>query len=301
MDASFAIVQNGTVVADRGGETVVPWWSVTKTVIAAATLCLVRDERLALDAPLDGRPFTLRQLLQHRAGVADYGGIAAYQAAVARDDEPWPVAPLLARAEADRLRYPPGEGWVYSNIGYLYVRELIERACGADLDAALRALVLAPLGIAGPRIATTRADLAGVAMGGRSYHPGWVYHGLMVGRLADAALLLDRLLTGDLLPPALHDAMRRAYTLAADTAEGRWHTARYGLGLMCGTARTGEAVLGHTGRGPGSAIAAYRVMAAPPFTAAVFRLAEEPEPVEDAAFRARAILAGATPASGPPP
>ncbi len=301
METSFAIVENGTAVADRGGETVVPWWSFTKTVIAAAALCLVRDGRLALDAPLDGRPFTLRQLLQHRAGVANYGGMAEYHAAVARDDEPWPVATLLARAEADRLRYPPGEGWVYSNIGYLYVRELIERACGENLDTALRALVLAPLDIAGPRMALTRADLAGVAMGGRSYHPGWVYHGLMVGRLADAALLLDRLLSGDLLPPALHDAMRRAYTIEADLAKGRWHTARYGLGLMCGTARNGETVLGHTGGGPGSAIAVYRVMAAPPFTAAVFRAGEEAAPVEDTAFRARAILAGVDPGAPPPP
>ena len=26
------------------------------------------------------------------------------------------------------------------------------------------------------------------------YHPGWVYHGLLVGPVEDAALLLDRLL-----------------------------------------------------------------------------------------------------------
>jgi len=301
MESSLAIVENGTLVANRGGDTVVPWWSFTKTVIAAAALCLVRDNRLALDDPLAGRPFTLRQLLQHNAGVANYGWIAEYHAAVARDDEPWPVATLLARAEADRLRYAPGEGWSYSNIGYLYVRELMERACGNDLDTVLRTLVLAPLGIAGPRIAMTRADLADVAMGARSYHPGWVYHGLMVGRLADAALLLDRLLTGDLLPPALHDAMRRAYTIDVDIAEGRWHTARYGLGLMCGLARNGEAVMGHTGRGPGSTIAVYRVLAAPPFTAAVFRLTEEAGQVEEAAFRPRSTAASeSTPASRPP-
>ena len=283
METSFAVVENGALAESRDAETVVPWWSFTKTVIAAAALALVRDGRLALDAPLPGRAFTLRQVLRHQAGVAEYGALADYHAAVARDEEPWPVATLLARAEADRLRYPPGEGWIYSNIGYLFVRTLIEQTVGQDFDAALRTLVLAPLGIAGPRIAMTRADLADVAMG-RSYHPGWVYHGLMVGRLADAALLLDRLLTGDLLPPALHDAMRRAYTIAADAREGRWHTARYGLGLMCGIARGGAAVMGHTGGGPGSAIAVYRVMAPAPFTAAVFRLAEEAAPVEEAAF-----------------
>jgi CubicO group peptidase (beta-lactamase class C family) len=283
MGTSFAIVENGAPAESEGGDTIAPWWSFTKTVIATAALALVRDGRLALDAPLPGRAFTLRQLLRHQAGVAEYGALADYHAAVARDEEAWPVATLLARAEADRLRYPPGEGWIYSNIGYLFVRELIEQTSGEDLDTALRTLVLAPLGVTGPRIAITRADLGDVTIG-RSYHPGWVYHGLMVGRLADAALLLDRLLTGDLLPSALHDQMRRAYTLAADAREGRWHTARYGLGLMCGIARGGAGVLGHTGGGPGSAIAVYRVMAAAPFTAAAFRLGDEAAPVEEAAF-----------------
>jgi CubicO group peptidase (beta-lactamase class C family) len=300
METSLAIVEDGALVASRGGDMVVPWWSFTKTVIAAAALCMVRDGRLALDTPLDRRPFTLRQLLGHRAGVAEYGAISEYHAAVARDEEPWPVATLLERAEADRLLYPPGDGWLYSNIGYLHVRELIERTRGEDLDTALRALVLAPLGISGPRIAMRRADLAEVAMGGRSYHPGWVYHGLMVGRLADAALLLERLLTGELLPGELQDAMRRAHTIAADIEQGRWRTVRYGLGLMTGIARDGDAVIGHTGGGPGSAIAVYRVMAAPPFAAAAFRFGEEAAPVEDAAFRARTILGGVTPAAPPP-
>jgi len=60
--------------------------------------------------------------------------------------------------------------------------------------------LLRPLDISGARIVRTRADLAGVAMeSASSYHPGWVYHGLAVGPLRDAALLLDRLMTGALL------------------------------------------------------------------------------------------------------
>jgi len=46
--------------------------------IAAGALALVRDGQLALDEPLPDRPYTLRQLLQHRAGVADYGKLSAY-------------------------------------------------------------------------------------------------------------------------------------------------------------------------------------------------------------------------------
>jgi len=280
MENPFAIVEGGALVEDRGAETCVPWWSFTKTVIAAAALVLVRDKRLALDAPLEGRTFTLRQLLQHRAGVTDYGALADYHAAVARGDEPWPVATLLRRAQAERLRYTPGQGWGYSNIGYLFVRQLIEQVRGENLDAALRALVLAPLGIGGPRIAMTRADLAGVTMGVESYHPGWVYHGLMVGRLRDAALLLDRLLTGDLLPPDLRDEMCRAHWLDGPFEPRPWRTLGFGLGLMCGTARNGSAALGHTGGGPGSVVAVFRVLAAPAFTVAVFGFGEDLARVE---------------------
>ena len=129
MPISFAVVENGALRAAQGVDAPVPWWSFTKTVIAAAALALVRDARLQLDRPLPNRPFTLRQLLAHRAGVTNYGGLAAYGEAVERGDEPWPISVLLERAHAARLRYPPGQGWAYSNIGYLFVRELIEETC----------------------------------------------------------------------------------------------------------------------------------------------------------------------------
>jgi CubicO group peptidase (beta-lactamase class C family) len=101
----LAIVESGVLVANRGGDSVVPWWSFTKLVIAAAAPArLVRDKKLALDTLLDGRAFTLRQLLAHQAGVAEYGAIAEYHAALARDEERWPVATLLERAAVDHGR-----------------------------------------------------------------------------------------------------------------------------------------------------------------------------------------------------
>lgn len=252
-----AIVQNGEFV--QADDTVVPWWSFTKTLIAAAALALVRDRKLSLDEEVSGKPFTLRQLLQHRAGVAEYGALAAYHRAVAANEEPWPVERLLRETDAGTLTFAPDAGWQYSNIGYLFVRQMIEQACTCSLDEALQWLVFAPLGIYGPRVALTRADLAGVAMGDTAdYHPGWVYHGLVVGRLDQAVLLLDRLLTGDLLPRDLLDVMIQAHPLG-DAIEGRpWQTTGYGLGLMIGTGAQGRTVLGHTGGGPGSVIAVYR-------------------------------------------
>ncbi len=282
---SFAHVEAGALTQAHGITRPVPWWSFTKTVLAAAALALVRDGRLALDHVLPGRPFTLRQLLQHRAGVANYGGLAAYHQAVARGDMPWPVAELLARTDAGRLRYAPGQGWDYSNIGYLMVRELIEEATGENLNTALAGLVLHPLGIAAARIVCTPADLTGIAMGSASaYHPGWVYHGLLAGPLSDAALLLDRLMTGALLPPALLDAMCDPHPVGGPIPGRPWRTPGYGLGLMAGTVHDGRKMIGHTGGGPGSVIAVYhRPETAPRVTAAAFAFGADQGRVEEAA------------------
>ena len=80
---------------------------------------------LSLDNFYRNRPYTIRQLLQHTAGLNTYGG-QPYRAAVAAGDPVWPVAELLARVKADRLIFEPGAGWAYSNVGYLFVRQLIE-------------------------------------------------------------------------------------------------------------------------------------------------------------------------------
>lgn len=253
------VVENGKIIAEHDGNAVVPWWSVGKTVLDAAALALVRDGKLGLDQKISSKAFTLRQLLQHRAGLSNYGPLPEYKAAVARGDEPWPDEEMLARSEVQRLRFPPGEGWDYSNIGYWQVCRLIESASGHNLGDALRALVFEPLGLPNARLAESKADLTGVQMGAAAgYHPRWVYHGMLVGPLKEAALFMDRLLTGDLLPQDLLTEMRTPHPLGGPLEGRPWKTTGYGLGLMIGTFESDVPVMGHTGGGPGSTIAVYR-------------------------------------------
>ena len=275
------VVEDGRVILARGVEIDVPWWSFTKTVIAAAALVLVRDGRLELDEPLDEQNYTLRQLLQHRAGLTDYGGLPTYHDAVACRADAWPVSELLARTEADQPIYRPGEGWAYSNIGYLLVRRLIEATTAEDLARALARLILRPLCIEGVRLAERREHLATVAMGEvHDYDPRWVYHGLLVGPLPSAALLLDRLMTGGLLPPELLAAMRQAHSVGGPLAGRPWRSPAYGLGLMIGGVDGGMTVAGHTGSGPGSVIAVHHRCEALPRTAATFSPGDDQGEVE---------------------
>jgi CubicO group peptidase (beta-lactamase class C family) len=252
------LLTDDSTVPNNGPAASVPWWSFTKTVLAATALTLVRDRLIGLDDTLDEGPFSLRQLLRHQAGLGDYSELADYHSAVASGQQPWPAAEMLQRLDAGRLRYVPGAGWGYSNVGYLYVGQLIERLTGLNLELALTQRVFEPLGCGPARLATLPADLHGVAMGSASnYHPGWVYHGLLVGPLQQAALLLQRLFGGDLLGPELLAQMQATHTLGGPIPGRPWQAAAYGLGLMHGPAE-GLVLSGHTGGGPGSVIAVYR-------------------------------------------
>jgi CubicO group peptidase (beta-lactamase class C family) len=287
MTEAWALVAKGVVVDSHNADRLVPWWSFTKTVLAAAALVLVRDGFTGLDEPVEGKPYTLRHLLQHRSGLANYGGLRDYHEAVRQGDDPWPVPDLLDRLDAERLRYPAGEEWDYSNVGYLVVGQLIETRTGCSLDAALQRLILTPLGIESARIARQRADLENVAMGSaRDYHPGWVYHGLLVGTVADAALLLDRLLEGGLLTPDLLQQMLTPFELPGPVPDRPWQCPGYGLGTMIGKTTEGLKAGGHTGGGPGSTIAVYRDLdKAGTRTAAFFRTSEDEAKTEEGAFR----------------
>jgi CubicO group peptidase (beta-lactamase class C family) len=287
-----AVVSGGKLRAASPDARPVPWWSFTKTVLAAAALMLVARGRLSLDAEIPARGYTLRQLLQHTAGVPNYGGLAAYHEAVARGDAPWSEAELIRRAGADDLLFRPGDGWMYSNIGYLHVRRIVEAATGDDLQTALHRLIFSPLGLDSVSVPQTQADLDRTAWGNAArYHPGWVYHGLLIGTPADAAMLLHRLMGGALLPDELLMEMRAPRLLEWARVDGRpWRMPGYGLGLMIdGDSPAGRA-MGHTGGGPGSTAAVYHFPDRdPPVTTAAFATTEDQGLVEHEAV---ALAAG---------
>ncbi|TWB14116.1 serine hydrolase domain-containing protein [Nitrospirillum bahiense] len=255
---SVALVDADGTVTVSGTLDPVPWWSVTKTVLAIAALRLVEDGSLSLNGKVAGEPYTLAHLLRHEAGLPDYGGLARYHEDVQAGKSPWPVGRLLQALDVKRPRYQPGNGWAYSNIGYLKVRQLIEEATGLSLADALDRLVFTPAGLTTARLATQPADLHDVEMGPAraDYHPGWVYHGLVTGTVADAARLLKGLAAGGLLRPATFASMLDHRALPEHRNE-IFKDPAYGLGLMLTAGTPLDHPIGHRGAGPGSTVAAY--------------------------------------------
>ncbi len=276
-DCLAAVVEENGEVRAGSSEAPVAWWSFTKTLIAAGTLLLAEQGRISLDDPLAGRSWTIRQLLQHRAGLGDYGGLAAYRHAVAEGGTPWTDEYLLGQVSLDHLLYPPGNGWAYSNVGYLLLRRLIEQNFGAGLQTVLRCLLFEPLSLSNCRLAQSEADMRALALAPPyRYHPDWTFHGCVIGPVAEAARALHGVLGRGLLGAASRRALLEAIEVDGTPAGRPWRTCRYGLGLMTGVMSAPDGagateVAGHSAGGPGSIGAVYcRMQGGSRRTVAVF-------------------------------
>ena len=92
-----SLVLNGQTLTCAPSDVFAPWWSFTKTVLAVTALSLVREGLVGLDNPILDQPLTLRQLLRHEAGLADYGELADYHAAVANNEATWLADEMMRR------------------------------------------------------------------------------------------------------------------------------------------------------------------------------------------------------------
>jgi CubicO group peptidase (beta-lactamase class C family) len=273
-------------------DVIVPWWSITKSCIAACALLLVAGGRFDLDRRMTGRAYTLRQVLQHTGGLTCYTEHPDYDPAVDAHEDPWPDQRIIEQSKTIPLKFEPGQGWSYSNTGYFLIRRMIEQATGLDIEQALKELVLGPLGIGDTFIARTRDDLRRSTFGDEDdFHPGWVRHGLLMGPPSGPALFMDGLFSGRLLPPPLLAEMKLRREVIVDLPDRPWRTAGYGLGLMMDIASPHGLCIGHSGQGPDSVSAAYHFPDLDPaLSIAAFSLTDDQGIVERAVLEEAAQL-----------
>jgi CubicO group peptidase (beta-lactamase class C family) len=146
-------------------DTAYNWASITKTMTAIAILQLRDRGRLSLEDPavryvpelrqvhdafgaID--EITVRQLLTHSAGFrnptwpwdCDDSTNCEWQ-----PFEPTRWAQVAAMLPYTHIAFKPGSRWSYSNLGYVFLGQIIERLSGDDFEVYVDKNILKPLGM----------------------------------------------------------------------------------------------------------------------------------------------------------
>ncbi|MDD2303107.1 MAG: serine hydrolase [Prolixibacteraceae bacterium] len=134
--------------------------SITKTFTSVTVMKLIDQGKLTLDTKLSdvlkwyradiGNKVTIRHLLNHTSGIANYlnmKGKSIYQVA---DD--FGTAPIDKLAFAKKycqgdLEFEPGTQWNYNNTAYFLLGLIIEQVSGNSFENAVSEFIFKPLGM----------------------------------------------------------------------------------------------------------------------------------------------------------
>ena len=248
-------------------------YSIAKTIIAAIVLDLMEVGRVHIDSPLsDWYPqiprasdISLRMMLQHTSGIPDYGHLPSYRNDLAANPlEPWSFDRFLAETAMQKGLFEPGSSWSYSNPTFMVLRQIAESITEMSFGELLDRLITKPLGLVSTFVANRVADLAEVApalstdlsISGellditKSYHPGWVSHGLLVSTPSEILQFYRALFGEKIITNASIEAM--CQPVEVPTAPPQWIQPQYGLGLMIDPKSPFGLMYAHGGNGPGT-------------------------------------------------
>ena len=149
-------------------ETIFQTGSVGKQFTSMAVMMLVEQGKIALDdritkylpeSPAAWKKVTVRQLLTHTSGIADYGGEEdTMSKGVINFRKDYTEEELIQAFAKMPVDFPPGEKWNYSNTGYVLLGIIIHRAAGEFYGDYLQQRIFKPLGMNSTRI-ISEADI----------------------------------------------------------------------------------------------------------------------------------------------
>ncbi len=265
---SVAVLRGDSVILARGyglanlehrvpatDSTVYQSGSVGKQFTAAAILTLAREGKLGLDdsirryfpeGPPAWRGITIRHLLTHTSGIADYtDSTMDYR----RD---YTEEQFVALAAGLPLQFRPGGTWSYSNTGYALLGFIVRRVSGVFYGDFLRERVFQPLGMRTARVISESDIVPNRAAGyrmvdGELKNQEWVSPTL--NTTADGSLYLTVLDLARWARGLNHALVPDSAGLLASWTPVRLNdggTYLYGLGWIIADQR-GRLRLGHTG------------------------------------------------------
>jgi len=178
---SLAVCRDGMVVKASGygwanveldvpakPETIYHTGSVGKQFTSMAIMMLYEEGKIALDdkltkyipeSPAAWKDVTLRQLLTHTSGIADYGGEEETMGkGVINFRKDYTEEELVEAFAKMPMDFAPGDKWSYSNTGYVLLGIVIHRVTGEFYGDFLQQRIFQPLGMKSTRI-ISEADI----------------------------------------------------------------------------------------------------------------------------------------------
>ncbi|KAA0774949.1 MULTISPECIES: serine hydrolase domain-containing protein [Bacillus] len=255
--------------------------SVTKTFTATTVLQLVGENRVQLDDPIekwlpgliqgngyDGNQITIRQLLNHTSGIAEY--LKSKDADIMNSKKTYAAEEIVKIGLALPPDFSPGKGWSYSNTGYVILGMIIEKITGNSYAEEIEKRIIEPL-----ELSNTFLPGNSPVIPGKNHARGYMkidetselkdmtYYnpslansaGDMISDADDLNKFFSSLLGGKLLKETqLKEMLTTVPTEREDIGHG------YGLGIYETKLPNGVSVWGHTGGIPGFTTFAGGVM-----------------------------------------
>lgn len=242
--ASVAVIKNGQVVLAKGygfsdiekqtkatEQTIYQLGSITKPFTSMATLMLVEEGKLSLDAKLNdtlpGMPaawsgVTVRHLLSHTSGIKSYTEVFGAQRVSA--GKVFTPDEILALVKDVPPAFAPGERYAYCNTGYYLLGLIIEKVSGKPYGQFITERIFKPLQMTSTSLddytdaRPLRAKGYGAAAGPTALadhtHPSQPFSaGAVVSTVVDLAKWDAALDARKLLKPATYDLMWTPMTL----------------------------------------------------------------------------------------
>lgn len=246
--------------------------SVTKTFTATTVLQLVGENRVQLDDPIekwfpglvqgngyDGNQITIRQLLNHTSGIAEY--LKSKDADFTNTRKSYTAEELVKIGLSYPQDFLPGKGWSYSNTGYVILGMLIEKITGNSYAEEIEKRIIEPLDLSNTFLPGNSTVIPGnnhargyLKIDGTSELKDVTYYnpsigssaGDMISNADDLNKFFSSLLGGKLLKERELKEM-----LTTVPTEGEGVGDAYGLGIYETKLPNGISVWGHGGAIPG--------------------------------------------------
>ncbi|MGG2091956.1 serine hydrolase domain-containing protein [Bacillus sp. S13(2024)] len=245
--------------------------SVTKTFTATVVLQLAGENRLNLDDPLekwlpgviqgngyDGKQITIRQILNHTSGIADY--LKSKDVDMMNTKKTYTAEEIVKIGLSLPPDFAPGKDWSYSNTGYVLLGILIEKVTGNSYAEEIENRIIEPLELSNTFLPGNSSIIPGtkhahgyIQPDGASELKDVTYYnpsiassaGDMISTADDLNKFFSSLLGGKLLKE------QQLKQMLTTVPTGRAEINGYGLGIYETKLPNGASIWGHTGGIPG--------------------------------------------------